>query len=136
VPSPTCTNHNTSRQLQPRAPPATHNSQLKNIKKASLGHMSCLPSTTPRRCSTTHRNATAKHHVTSPRPLLSQQISQPQLHIVTSVAVRYLAVGAGSSCHQHDGKHGSRWNFRSELEPHPMAEVFRRCTQHTRCGKG
>jgi hypothetical protein len=39
--------------------------------------------------------------------------------------VRYLAVGAGSCCHQHDGKHGSRWNFCSELEPRPMTEVFR-----------
>jgi hypothetical protein len=56
VPSPTCAKTKHSRQTQTRLPRNTQQPP-QNPQQASLGRIRCIPSTKPRRCSTTHRNA-------------------------------------------------------------------------------
>jgi hypothetical protein len=61
--SPTCTKHNTSRQLQPRAPPATHNSPLKNSNKHHLAIS--IPSPARHRAAAGQRTGMFLQNITS-----------------------------------------------------------------------
>ena len=62
VPSPTCASDNNRRQPETRLPPAQSNSPIKSKHlRTSLVRIGCIPSTTPRRCSTLHRNGAENH---------------------------------------------------------------------------
>ena len=59
--------HRVSRSMVP--PPLSKHATAPSkqlLQKASPGHEHCIPSMTQRRCSTPHRSAPAKSHVTSP----------------------------------------------------------------------
>jgi hypothetical protein len=67
LPSPTCTRkQNTSSATKTfNLPHITQQPPSKTKQQASLGHKDCIPSMTPRRRWTAHRNVAANHSVTN-----------------------------------------------------------------------
>ncbi len=59
--SPTCASEKKSRQLETRVSRTQQTALPKPRQEASLGRMRCVPSSTPHRCWSTHRNDPANH---------------------------------------------------------------------------